>query len=67
MGRGNMRDWGNQVVAGTERESKERSILIEGAIVGFREKPGVRENPRNPDTKITQTKTSNNSGRGCLN
>ena len=31
-----------------ERERNERNILIDEAIMGFREKPGTREMPRNP-------------------
>ena len=32
----------------TERESKERTILIDGAFMGLRKKPGTWEIPRNP-------------------
>ena len=46
MGKKNFREWDDRDGGKSERESKERDVLIEEAIMGLT-RPGPREIPRN--------------------
>ena len=55
---------GNGIGGRMEGESNKTNILM-GVYLGFREKPGARETPSEL-TRMTPTKTLSNGGEGAL-